>query len=130
MNDWKVIEITEKIAHDFLKKNHANREVVYIKHHDTWVGIYDNDLLISVTGISIHPTKHYVHTGGSFTLPEYRGNGCFKAIYKEIMNRYADKDFICYCRPETSHVLQKYHGFISIQKFKNGTEKCVLRRSD
>lgn len=127
--EWIVQPISEEVAHKFLRDNHATREVVYIQHHDEWCGIYNGDKLISVTGMSVHPKRGHVHTGGSYTLREYRGQGCFKAIYVYIMNKYADKDFICYCRPETSHVLQKYHGFIKTQSFKNGTDKCILRRN-
>ena len=127
--EWSVVNISQEIAHAFLKENHSVDEKAGINIHEEWVGIYDYDRLISVTGISVHPTRGYVHTGSSFTLKEYRNLGCFKKIYDYVMAKYKDKDFICYCRPATSHVLQKYWNFKCVQTLPNGTDKCVLRRT-
>lgn len=127
--DWKVVDISQEKAIDFLRKNHADREVIFIRPCDEWVAVYDDGVLAGVTGIN-HKKNGVMSVDCSFVAVPFRGRGILKSFYAYIMNRFSDRDFVIYCRPIAAHVVKKYYGFIVTQTWKNGTEKCVLRRDN
>lgn len=124
---WNVVLISESEALDFLRRNKANKETIIIRSLDAWMGIYDGDVLCSVTGIKFSP-KH-MGTDCSYTLPEYRNKGMFSAFYEYVMEHYPDKDFVCYCSsPYTAKVLIEKYGFEVVRTFSNGTVHVKLKR--
>lgn len=122
---WKIINIDQDKALKFLKDNHANREVIFIRPCDKWLSVYDNDMLVGVTGINFK--KNHMSVDCSFVHKNYRNKGILKAFYEYIMKQYPDSDWIIYCRPIAAHIVKKYHGFVTTKVWKNGTEKCILR---
>ena len=125
--DWNVVSIEQEKALQFLRDNHADREVIFIRPCDEWIATYsDSGELAGVTGINFKKTHMSVDC--SFTKHEYRRQGILKAFYAWIMDKYKDCDWVIYCRPYAAHIVKKYYGFVVTQTWKNGTEKCVLKR--
>lgn len=125
---WNVVLIDEATAIQFLKENKANKETILIRHCDEWMAIYDNNILCSVTGIKF--SKGHMGTDCSYTLPQYRNQGMFSAFYEYVMERFPDKDFVCYCSsPYTAKVLIEKYGFKKVREFSNGTVHVTLKRS-
>lgn len=125
--DWNIVPVEQDKALAFLRENYANREVIFIRACDEWIGVYDDDILAGVTGINYK--KNAMSVDCTYVRKDYRGRGILKAFYAWIMNEFSDKDFVIYCRPIAAHVVKKYYGFEVTQTFDNGTEKCVLRRN-
>lgn len=124
--EWDVVPIKESDAIDFLRENHADREVIFIRPCDEWIAVYVGDSLAGVTGIN--HKKNFMSVDCTYVAKQYRGQGILKAFYAKIMSDFPDSDFVIYCRPIAAHVVKKYYGFIVTQKWSNGTEKCILRR--
>lgn len=124
---WKVVFIDEETALRFLKENKANRETIIIRSLDKWMGIYDGDVLCSVTGIKF--SNGHMGTDCSYTLPEYRNKGMFSAFYEYVMDQYPNENFVCYCSsPYTAKVLIEKYGFKKVREFSNGTVHVSLKR--
>ena len=130
MNEWNVVAIEQDKALQFLRDNHADREVIFIRPCDQWIAVYDEDSfplqLVGVTGINFK--KNHMSVDCSFVRSDYRRRGILKTFYAWIMDKYKDCDWVIYCRPHAAHIVKKYYGFKVVQTWKNGTEKCVLKR--
>ncbi len=124
--EWNVVYISQEEALGFLRENHANREVIFIRPCDEWLAVYDNDELIGVTGVN--RKKNHMSVDCSYVRKDYRQNGILKSFYDHILSKYYGDDFVIYCRPIAAHLVMKYYGFKSVQEFKNGTVKCILKR--
>jgi len=127
--DWKIVTIKQDDALKFLHDNHADREVIFIRPCDEWIAVYDNNILVGVTGINHKKADDsLMSVDCTYVCKNYRARGILKAFYAYIMNKFPDSDFVIYCRPIAAHVVKKYYGFHVTQTWANGTEKCVLRR--
>ena len=123
-----IVYIDQDSAISFLKENHADKEVIFIRPCDEWIAVYDGDCIIAVTGINYK--KNHMSVDCSYVRSDYRRRGILKSFYEHIMKRFNNDDFVIYCRPYAAHVVKKYYGFKSIYTYKNGTEICVLRRKE
>lgn len=127
--DWDIVAIEQDEALRFLRENHADREVIFIRGCDEWIAVYDDNVLAGVTGINHKKADDsLMSVDCSYVRKDYRGKGILKAFYAWIMEQYPDCDWVIYCRPIAAHVVKKYYNFIVTQTWKNGTEKCVLKR--
>lgn len=112
----------EEAVH-FLKENHTRNEVVFDTDSDFWLGAFFNEKLIGVNGICYK--KNYFKNKSLFVKKNFRKNGCAKLLSKKIIELFGHEKMIAYARPISVYFYEKYFGFKTIQKFKNGTEKMV-----
>lgn len=120
--------IEQEKALTFLRENHADREVIFIRPCDEWIAFYDGDVVAGVTGIN-YKRGGVMSVDCTYVRPDYRGRGILKEFYAKIMAMFPDSDFVIYCRPIAAHVVKKYYDFVVTQTWENGTEKCVLKRN-
>lgn len=107
----------------FLKEQNSRNEVVFDTDSDFWLGAFFEGELIGVNGICY--IKNYFKIKSLFVKKTFRKNGCAKLLSKKIIELFGHEKMIVYARPISVYFYEKYFGFKTIQKFKNGTEKMM-----
>lgn len=80
MNNFEIKQISNDVALEFLKENHARSEWVFVRSKDVWYGCYVNNTLAGVGGTQDKGT--HIELGGLFVKPEFRNQGIATAITK------------------------------------------------
>jgi GNAT superfamily N-acetyltransferase len=118
-----ICAIRNEEAVHFLKENNSRNEVVFDTDSDFWLGAFFEGELIGVNGICYG--KNYFKNKSLFVKKTFRKNGCAKLLSKKIIELFGHEKMIAYARPISVYFYEKYFGFETVQKLKNGTEKMV-----
>lgn len=118
----KIKHISDKEALDFLRKNKANHEVVFIRSCDRWFGAFIDGELVGTTGLC--DGRNHIKISGSFVVPYHRKKGIMTALTNHVLSITKGHKIVTYARPGMAKINKKF-GFKTVQVLKNKTEKQV-----
>lgn len=122
MSEITIVPITDEAGQAFLQRCRADKEHVFIREHDEWVGAFDGTRLIGVGGLDHRPK--YEKLGALFVDPDYRGQGIGQRLVEaRITNRALT--YLAFVTRPSEPIYQKL-GFIPSGKRTNVSQVVKL----